>query len=46
MRESARAFRIRTATRTAWVPKSLVTRDATAGTFTMPQWLATRKLLD
>jgi hypothetical protein len=46
LRESALAFRIRTATRTAWVPKSLTEHDAARGTFTMPQWLATQKLLD
>lgn len=45
-KETAKAFKIRTATRTAWLPKSLVTHDPATMTFAVPSWLAERKLLD
>lgn len=45
-KETAKAFKIRTATRTAWLPKSLVSHDPQTQTFTVPSWLAQKKLLD
>lgn len=45
-RETALAFKIKTATRTAWLPKSLVKHDPETGTFLVPSWLAAEKLLD
>lgn len=45
-RETSGAFLISTGIRDAWVPKALVRHDAAAGTFTMPMWLALKKLLD
>lgn len=45
-RETAKAFKIKTATRTAWLPKSLVRHDPQTMTFQVPSWLAARKLLD
>lgn len=45
-KETAKAFKIRTATRTAWLPKSLVSHDPETMTFMVPSWLASEKLLD
>lgn len=47
LEERAKAYLISTATRDkVWLPKRLVSHDAGAGVFTMPQWLALEKLLD
>jgi hypothetical protein len=45
--ERPKAFLISTATRERiWLPKRLVRHDAEKGVFTMPAWLAAKKLLD
>lgn len=41
--ETEHAFLIFDGGREAWVPKSLVERDARGGTFAMPIWLAKKK---
>lgn len=46
MEERAKALRIDTGIRTAWLPKALVTYDREKGVFYMPSSLAAEKLLD
>ena len=46
LEERAKAFRIATATRTAWLPKRLVKHDPEKGVFHVPSWLCEQKLLD
>lgn len=46
LEDRAKAFRIQTATRTAWLPKKLVRHDPGEGVFHVPSWLAAEKLLD